>query len=89
MLNSDIETLSEGTEPALFWATLGGKAPYADSGRMQEEEGEDHVRLFECSNATGNFRCEEIAEFTQEDLDEDDVMLLDSGSEVCVYFKVK
>ena len=56
---------------------------------MQEEEGEDHVRLFECSNATGNFRCEEIAEFTQEDLDEDDVMLLDSGSEVCVYFKVK
>jgi len=81
----EIETLSEGTEPALFWATLGGKAPYADGGRMQEEEGEDHVRLFECSNASGNFRCEEIAEFTQEDLDEDDVMLLDSGSEVFLW----
>jgi len=39
-------------------------------------------RLFECSNATGNFRCEEICSFSQEDLDEDDVMLLDAHSEV-------
>lgn len=82
---TELETLSEGTEPNMFWAVLGGKAPYADSGRLKDEESPDHVRLYECTNASGNFRCEEIADFTQDDLDEDDVMLLDAGSEVYLW----
>lgn len=39
-------------------------------------------RLFECSNQTGQFRMNEVAHFTQDDLDEDDVMLLDTWDEV-------
>lgn len=81
----ELETISEGTEPNMFWAALGGKAPYADGSRHKDEHSDDHVRLYECSNATGNFRCEEIADFTQDDLDEDDVMLLDAQSEVYLW----
>ncbi|XP_076823836.1 villin-1-like [Clavelina lepadiformis] len=81
----DLETLSEGNEPALFWAALGGRVPYADSSKLQESEHEHNARLFECSNASGNFKCEEIVNFVQEDLDEDDVMLLDTYSEVYLW----
>lgn len=46
----------------------------------------DHEpRLFECSNQTGTFKCVEIFDFSQQDLDTDDVMLLDTFSEV-IYF---
>lgn len=39
-------------------------------------------RLFECSNQTGQFRMTEVDDFTQTDLDEEDVMLLDTWDEV-------
>lgn len=42
-------------------------------------------RLFECSNQTGRFLMTEVSDFSQDDLDEDDVMLLDTWEEVgCV-----
>nr|CAB3267612.1 villin-1 [Phallusia mammillata] len=81
----DLETISEGNENMEFWAALGGKVPYADSPKLQEQDGSDEPRLFECSNASGNFKCEEINNFDQDDLDEDDVMLLDSGSEIYLW----
>jgi len=83
--NADVETVAEGKESNLFWATLGGKAPYAQGSRFSDNESRDDVRLFECTNATGTFTCNEIAHFTQDDLDEDDVMLLDAGTEVYLW----
>lgn len=39
-------------------------------------------RLFECSNKTGTFLATEIVDFTQDDLDENDVYLLDTWDQV-------
>eukprot|EP00047_Mylnosiga_fluctuans_P019660 m.84690 g.84690 ORF g.84690 m.84690 type:complete len:829 (+) comp8214_c0_seq1:60-2546(+) len=76
--------LIEGQEPAGFWEALGGKTEY-----MQVPEHNDPVprepRLFQCSNNKGYFYVEEIFDYDQEDLIEDDVMLLDAGHEVFVW----
>lgn len=81
----DLETLSEGSEPPRFWVPLGGKVPYANSVQLQSDDQEHEARLFECSNASGNFRCDQILNFDQNDLDEDDVMLLDTSSELYLW----
>lgn len=55
------------------------------STRLEKEVALHDPRLFECSNQTGRFLMTEVADFTQDDLDEDDVMLLDTWEEVgCV-----
>uniref|UniRef100_A0A4W3H2F4 Gelsolin-like domain-containing protein n=1 Tax=Callorhinchus milii TaxID=7868 RepID=A0A4W3H2F4_CALMI len=78
------QTILEGKEPAEFWLSLGGKAPYANDKRFQEEDCAVEPRLFECSNQTGRFIMSEVNDFTQEDLDEEDIMLLDTWTEVLV-----
>ena len=50
--------------------------------RLQKEEPLHAPRLFECSNQTGRFQMEEVYDFTQTDLDEEDIMLLDTWEEV-------
>ncbi|KAK6483291.1 villin-1 isoform X2 [Huso huso] len=77
--------ISEGQEPADFWVTLGGKCQYANNKRLQEEQLDITPRLFECSNQTGRFVATEITSFNQDDLDEDDVMLLDTWDEVFLW----
>lgn len=52
------------------------------SDRFEKAQPLYSPRLFECSNQTGQFRMSEVAHFTQDDLDEDDVMLLDTWDEV-------
>lgn len=43
-------------------------------------------RLFHCTIRTGGkFKVEEIANFEQDDLDPDDIMVLDGGDEVYVW----
>ncbi|XP_059827690.1 advillin [Hypanus sabinus] len=79
------QTVLEGQEPTDFWAMLGGKAPYASDKRFQEEDVEYDPRLFECSNQTGRFIMTEVYDFTQEDLDEDDIMLLDTWEEIFLW----
>ncbi|NXA46672.1 VILI protein, partial [Nothocercus julius] len=74
--------VAEGQEPPEFWVALGGKSHYADSKRLQEETSSMPPRLFECSNKTGTFLATEIVDFTQDDLEEDDVYLLDSWDQV-------
>uniref|UniRef100_A0A8C2BHH5 Villin-like n=1 Tax=Cyprinus carpio TaxID=7962 RepID=A0A8C2BHH5_CYPCA len=78
----DKQIVMEGQEPAAFWVALGGKAPYASDKRLEKEVALHEPRLFECSNQTGRFLMTEVADFTQDDLDEDDVMLLDTWEEV-------
>ncbi|XP_055364192.1 villin-1, partial [Betta splendens] len=81
----DKQVVMEGQEPAEFWVALGGKAPYASDKRLQREEPPHSPRLFECSNQTGQFRMTEVDDFAQSDLDEEDVMLLDTWEEIFLW----
>ncbi|EMP29418.1 Villin-1 [Chelonia mydas] len=81
----DKQTILEGQEPVEFWAALGGKAPYASDKRFQEPTVRYQPRLFECSNQTGRFIMTEVVGFCQDDLDEDDVMLLDTWEEIFLW----
>ncbi|XP_078408815.1 villin-1-like [Cetorhinus maximus] len=81
----DKQNVYEGQEPADFWVCLGGKAPYANSKRLQEEYEPVVPRLFECSNQTGRFVAMEIVDFSQNDLDDDDVMLLDIWEQIFLW----
>jgi len=78
------ETITEGQEPEEFWAAIGGKAPYADVKEPVSEEYHE-PRLFQCSNNRGYFYVEEIFDYDQEDLIEEDVMLLDTYFEIFVW----
>ncbi|XP_062841363.1 villin-1 [Trichomycterus rosablanca] len=79
------QVVMEGQEPAQFWVALGGKAPYASDKRLEKEVSAHSPRLFECSNQTGRFRMTEVGQFNQDDLDEDDVMLLDTWDEIFLW----
>ncbi|KAK5849641.1 hypothetical protein PBY51_013959 [Eleginops maclovinus] len=81
----DKQVVMEGQEPAEFWVNLGGKAPYASDKRLQKEEPPHSPRLFECSNQIGKFRMTEVEDFAQSDLDEEDVMLLDTWEEIFLW----
>lgn len=50
--------------------------------RLQQAVLGQQPRLFECSNKTGRFMVTEVTGFTQDDLSEDDVMLLDTWDQV-------
>jgi len=74
----------EGKENETFWSAVGGKEDYANS-KLLKTEGAYPPRLFHCSNATGVFKTEEIENFTQQDLVDDDVMLLDTWDAIFVW----
>jgi len=75
----DTTPVMEGKEPERFWEFMGGKEEYASHVLLAEEDFAAHApRLFQCSNATGVFKAEEIIDFSQEDLASDDVFLLDT-----------
>uniref|UniRef100_A0A5F8GAA5 Advillin n=1 Tax=Monodelphis domestica TaxID=13616 RepID=A0A5F8GAA5_MONDO len=79
------DTVAEGQEPEAFWDSLGGKVPYANDKRLQQEVIDVQPRLFECSNKTGRFVVTEIIDFTQDDLNPGDVMLLDTWDQVFLW----
>ncbi|XP_036386715.1 advillin [Megalops cyprinoides] len=79
------EIMAEGMEPTEFWNLLGGKAPYASDKRLQQVVLDHQPRLFECSNKTGRFIATEVTQFTQDDLSEEDVMLLDTWDQVFIW----
>eukprot|EP00741_Cyanophora_paradoxa_P008675 tig00001366_g8398.t1 len=79
----ELNEIVEGQEPQPFWQALGGRAPYPETkfqGTLPAEP-----RLFHCSNATGRFRVEELFNFAQDDLLEEDVFILDVFSELFVW----
>jgi hypothetical protein len=83
----EITTVSEGQERSDFWDALGGKEEYASDKRLATDDYRDAPpRLFQISNASGNLRAEEIVNFDQADLIEDDVMLLDVGHTVFLWY---
>lgn len=57
-----------------------GNTPFHN--RLQLTILDHQPRLFECSNKTGRFIVTEVTQFTQDDLNEDDVMLLDTWDQV-------
>jgi len=87
--NQDPVLVTEGQEPADFWkalATNSEDGPKAYAAKPREEDApEVPPRLFQCSDARGYFWAEEIFDFDQEDLVEDDVMVLDTFREVFVW----
>ncbi|RVE58809.1 hypothetical protein OJAV_G00197440 [Oryzias javanicus] len=85
LFRQDSQVVMEGQEPANFWVTLGGKSSYASDKRLHREDLIYSPRLFECSNQTGRFRMTEVYDFAQSDLDEDDVMLLDTWEELFLW----
>ncbi|XP_072910245.1 scinderin [Hemitrygon akajei] len=78
--------ITEGKEPDAFWKSLGGKKEYQTSALLQDSADDFQPRLFACSNKTGCFNIEEVpGEYTQDDLAEDDVMLLDVWDQIFVW----
>jgi hypothetical protein len=78
--------VAEGSEPAPFWAGLGGQGPYAAC--VEGKPPADAPRLFQlCDAAAGGrgVRVEEVFNFAQDDLCDDDVMLLDATTTVFLW----
>lgn len=78
-----IQILNEGEEPEnFFWVGLGGKS----DTYSQDAEYMRHSRLFRCSNEKGFFTVsEKCADFCQDDLADDDIMVLDNGEVVYMW----
>ena len=79
----DVVTLAEGEEPDDFWAALGGKGEYSSSTALRDQPREP--RLFSCSNITGALEVEEVFNYAQDDLLQDDVMILDVFNSVFIW----
>ncbi|XP_074262138.1 villin-like protein isoform X3 [Saimiri boliviensis] len=79
------ETVLEGQEPPHFWEALGGRAPYPSNKRLPEEVPSIQPRLFECSSQMGCLVLAEVVFFSQEDLGQYDVMLLDTWQEIFLW----
>ena len=83
--SSRVERIAEGREPDWFWANIGGKKPYAEFA--PEGMPPQDPRLFHVSDAPRarpGVVADEVFNFCQDDLEDDDVMLLDVVSEVFV-----
>jgi len=75
--------LQEDNELSYFWDYIGGKLSYANADYLKYHP--KFPRLFVCSNTTGSFKVDEIHNFTQEDLDNDDVFIMDCHAEVFLW----
>jgi len=75
--------VDEGKEPAPFWEALGGKGEYANAKDLGDDAKEP--RLFQLTTVGDGFTVTEVFNFTQDDLIKDDVMLLDTFTEVFVW----
>lgn len=80
-----IKIINEGSEPATFWQALGAHQDYDHDASFL-----NYTRLFRCSNDKGYFCIsEERSDFCQDDLSDDDIMILDNGSQVILWIGPK
>lgn len=79
------QTFKEGSEPEEFWAALGGKSEYSQVKEGNNAHPDFEPRLFACSNSSGFFFCKEVVNFTQEDLVNSDVMMLDCWNTIYLW----
>jgi len=77
-----IQMINEGEEPEnFFWVGIGGVKQYEQDCSFMH-----YHRLFRCSNEKGYFTVsEKCADFCQDDLADDDVMILDNGEQVYLW----
>jgi len=77
-----LQVVQEGEEPEnFFWVGIGGQKEI-----QQKADFADQARLFRCSNERGFFTVsEKCSDFCQDDLAADDVMLLDTGTELFIW----
>ncbi|GFX69527.1 gelsolin, cytoplasmic [Trichonephila clavipes] len=80
----EVIEIKEEEEPEEFWSALGGKTEYPKSRELPSRPFLQ-PRLFKVSDQSGKVKMEEICNFTQEDLSEDDVMVLDCGDAIYVW----
>jgi hypothetical protein len=78
-----LEAVNEGSEGGDFWGPLGGQGEYAASA--PGESLPKDARLFQGSDATGSFKIDEVVDFTQEDLNNEDIYILDTFTTVYVW----
>lgn len=80
-----VDVIREGDEPAAFWSQIGGRKDYEQDSSYME-----HTRLFRCSNDKGYFSItEKCTDFCQDDLSDDDIMILDNGTQVFLWIGPK
>jgi hypothetical protein len=79
----EMVSVTEGSEPEGFWDTLGGKGEYASASPGESLPKEP--RLFRCTDSLGTFQVEECVSFTQSDLLDEDVFLLDLFTSIFVW----
>lgn len=82
---ANVTDIQEGSEPEDFWTALGGKQSYANARQLRTAVVEP--RLFQVTGVTasGNFVAEEVFTFSQDDLVQDGVFILDTVAEVYVW----
>ncbi|XP_071737928.1 villin-1-like isoform X2 [Rutidosis leptorrhynchoides] len=79
----------EGSEPDIFWDALGGKTEYPKEKEVKRFIEDPH--LFVCSFTkdvdcqSSDLKVKEIFSFSQDDLTTEDVLVLDSFSEIFVW----
>ncbi|XP_053200330.1 gelsolin-like isoform X2 [Panonychus citri] len=85
----EVILVSEGQEKSDFWEAIGGQQPYSQEKGLELSEPVHPIRLFQCSNSKGYFYVDEIVDFNQSDLIEEDVMLLDTWDTILVWIGSK
>ncbi|KAJ8509794.1 hypothetical protein OPV22_000228 [Ensete ventricosum] len=73
----------EGTESSAFWFALGGKQSYTSKKVTQDIVSDPH--LYTISYVKGNLEFTEVFNFSQDDLLTEDMLILDTHSEVFVW----
>ncbi|KAJ8562674.1 hypothetical protein K7X08_031126 [Anisodus acutangulus] len=79
-----VKHTKEGTESSAFWFALGGKQSYTTKKVAPEVSRDPHLFAYSF-NKGGKFEVEEIYNFAQDDLLTEDVLLLDTHTEMFVW----